>query len=83
MHAATLGCPHCGSHVVINPMRTRARANCMKCNQYICDICDQVRHEPGYVHRTMKEIREMLLTGKWMMLGTMSRPVMVRITKET
>ena len=77
MHAATLGCPHCGSHVLLNPMRKRPRAHCYQCNQYICDICDQARHEPGYVHRNMKEIRDLLATGKWLMLGTMSRPLLV------
>ena len=76
MHAATLGCPHCGSHVFLNPMRTRPRAHCCQCDQYICDICDRVRHESGYVHRTMNQIREMLLTGKWEMHGSMSRPLL-------
>jgi hypothetical protein len=83
MHAPTLGCPHCGSHVMLNPMRQRPRAHCYQCNQYICDICDPIRYEAGYVHRTMNEIRDMLLTGKWKMLGTMSRPLLVPITQET
>jgi hypothetical protein len=82
MHAPTLGCPHCGSHVVLNPLRKRPRAHCMQCNQYICDICDAVRYETGYVHRTMNQIREMLQTGKWEMHGTMSRPILVPRTGE-
>ena len=77
VYAATLGCPHCGSHVLLNPFRKRERAHCYQCNQYICDICDGVRPESGYVHRTMKEIRDLLSTGKWEMRGTMSKPVLV------
>jgi hypothetical protein len=83
MHAATLGCPHCGSHVMLNPMRKRPRAHCYQCNQYICDICDRVRNESGYVHRTMKDIRDLIATGKWEMRGTMSKPMLVPIMKET
>jgi hypothetical protein len=77
MHAPTLGCPHCGSAVMLNPMRTRERAHCYQCNKYICDICDGVRHEPGYVHRTIEEIAALLTSGKWRMLGTMSKPLFV------
>ena len=73
---ATLGCPHCGSCVVMNPLRTRERAHCYQCNRYICDWCDAARHEPDYVHRTMREIADMVASGKWTMSGTMSRPIL-------
>jgi len=77
MHAPTLGCPHCGSHIMLNPMRKRPRAHCYQCNMYICDLCDGVRHESGYVHRTMNQIRELVQSGKFEMKGTMSRPLLV------
>jgi len=83
MHAATLGCPHCGSHVMLNPLRKRPRAHCYQCNQYICDICDAVRHKSGYVHRTMNRIREMVASGQWEMHGTMSEPLLMPRSKET
>lgn len=77
MHAPTLGCPHCGSHIMINPLRKRPRAHCYQCNQYICDICYGVSKQPGYVHRTMNQIREMVHSGHWEMYGTMSIPLLV------
>jgi hypothetical protein len=80
MHAPTLGCPHCGAHVVLNPNRKRPRANCYKCNQYICDYCAVVMRDPDYVHRSFKEVREMVHSGHWEMHGTASRPFMVPIS---
>jgi hypothetical protein len=51
---ATLHCSHCGGHGIPNPQRTRARATCFECDNkeghYICDACDYLRHQPGYVH---------------------------------
>lgn len=34
-------CAHCGSQVVLNPLRERPRGYCAKCDHYICDnpIC--------------------------------------------
>jgi hypothetical protein len=35
---------HCGqSQMIVNPLRTRDRAYCRKCDHYICDTCDLVR----------------------------------------
>ena len=55
----TMGCSHCGGHVVPHHLRTRPRAKCMECNtkegHYICDACDFQRHQPGYVHTTFKK----------------------------
>jgi hypothetical protein len=72
MYAATLGCPHCGCAVVLNPMRKRERANCFKCNAYICDGCAYLMSQPDYVHRTFAEIADMVRSGKWIVSGTMS-----------
>jgi hypothetical protein len=76
--APTLGCPHCGSCVVMNPLRTRERAHCYQCNAYICDGCDAVRREPNYVHMTIEQIKEMVASGKYVLSGSMHRPTLTR-----
>ena len=81
MHAATIGCPHCGGCVVLNPMRRRARANCMKCNAYICDGCAAAMHDPDYVHRTFAQIAEMVGSGKWTVSGPTCRPILTPTEK--
>lgn len=35
--APTLECCHCGSQFVVNPLRTRPRNHCRKCDRYVCD----------------------------------------------
>jgi hypothetical protein len=35
--SAVLTCSHCHSQVVLNPMRTRERGYCRKCDHYVCD----------------------------------------------
>ena len=72
MHAATLGCKHCGGHVVLNPMRTRERAWCSACDAYICDGCDYLRKQPGYLHITMSQLADMVKSGKFTISGTLS-----------
>lgn len=39
----TLRCAHCGTMVILNMQRTRARGYCAPCDHYICDnpICHQ------------------------------------------
>lgn len=32
-------CSHCQVQVIVNPLRTRERAYCRKCDHYICDNC--------------------------------------------
>jgi len=77
--APVLGCPHCGGSVILNPLRTRERAHCYQCDRYICDGCDAIRHEPDYVHRTIQQVKELVASGKYVMVGgTMSRPVLMR-----
>lgn len=48
--APTITCSHCHTVVVINSLRTRARAYCVKCDHYICDVC-------GVVSAQTKECR--------------------------
>lgn len=34
-----LTCSHCHAQVVVNPLRTRERHYCRKCDHYLCDQC--------------------------------------------
>ena len=34
---ATVTCCHCNTVVILNPLRTRKRGYCAKCDAYICD----------------------------------------------
>jgi predicted RNA-binding Zn-ribbon protein involved in translation (DUF1610 family) len=77
--APTLGCPHCGANVVMNPLRTRERAHCYQCNSYICDWCDAARHEPDYAHVTIQQIKELVASGKYLLSGSMHRPILTKI----
>ena len=81
MHAATLGCPHCGGVVMLNPMRKRERANCFKCNSYICDGCATAMHDPNYIHRTFADIAEMVQSGKWTVSGPTCNPILTPTEK--
>jgi len=75
--AATLGCPHCGSCVVLNPLRTRERAHCFKCDAYICDGCAILMSQPDYVHSTIKELKDLVGSGKFEMIGgSTAQPVL-------
>ena len=37
--APTITCSHCQTVLILNPLRTRERAYCQKCDHYICDGC--------------------------------------------
>lgn len=37
LESATVTCCHCQVVVVLNPLRTRPRGYCQKCDRYICD----------------------------------------------
>ena len=37
--SATATCVHCQAVVVLNPLRTRPRHYCQKCDDYQCDLC--------------------------------------------
>lgn len=45
--AAAITCSHCQSVVMLNPLRTRPRAYCPKCDHYICDRCEGLRTMAG------------------------------------
>jgi hypothetical protein len=42
--SAIYTCGHCRFMVVIEPKRTRQRAWCGACAQYLCDDCEGIRH---------------------------------------
>lgn len=37
LESATVTCCHCQVVVVLNPLRTRPRGYCQKCDNYVCD----------------------------------------------
>src|SRR3989304_10579423 len=37
--APTITCSHCQQVLILNPLRTRERAYCAKCDHYLCDGC--------------------------------------------
>lgn len=45
--APTFTCSHCTRVVVLNPLRTRDRGYCGKCDHYVCDQCEAARVSTG------------------------------------
>lgn len=60
--ADTLRCNHCSTIFIINPLRTRERGHCFKCNSYICDGCLAASRQPDYVHQTVAQKTDIYLT---------------------
>lgn len=54
---STFTCSHCQVVVVLNPLRTRERGYCPKCDHYVCDRCNAVRVATGEC-KTFKQIIE-------------------------
>jgi predicted O-linked N-acetylglucosamine transferase (SPINDLY family) len=40
-------CTHCQRAIVLEPLRTRDRGYCNKCDHYICDHCEAIRVKTG------------------------------------
>ena|SRR6267378_3453307 len=55
--APTYTCSHCQTVVILNPLRTRERGYCTKCDHYVCDTCNLVRLQTG-ICKTFNEIIE-------------------------
>lgn len=53
--APTITCKHCQKVLVLNPLRTRDRAWCQKCDHYICDECGAVLTATG-ICKTFEQI---------------------------
>lgn len=45
--ASILTCSHCHAQMIVNPMRTRERPFCRKCDHYLCDGCAAVANLTG------------------------------------
>jgi hypothetical protein len=76
--AATIMCAHCNRIVVRNPLRDRERAFCMQCGGvYICDLCDDERRKPDYVHMSFRKIVDLVATGKATVMSLGVRPVLI------
>lgn len=44
--SATYSCVHCQRVVILNPLRTRPRSYCQKCDDYQCDDCSVLPCKP-------------------------------------
>ena len=65
----TVSCRHCGGVWVMNPLRVRPREYCRHCNKYICDGCFAQSQKPEYVHRTIDDLSEMVMSGRYTIVG--------------
>ena len=75
----TISCRHCGGVWRENPYRIRPREYCRYCNLYICDGCAAVAATPGYTHRTIDDLTEMVQSGRVTIAGgTMCDPILIR-----
>ena len=77
--ARVLACNHCGGLQLMRHDRTRERGYCRLCDHYVCDLCEAIRKEPGYTHYTIGQLTEMVLSGKWLLIGPTTRPVAIPI----
>lgn len=78
--AAVLYCGHCGTPQIKNPYRVRPRYSCQLCGvRYICDCCAAAAASPQYVHRTIEQISDMVRSGRWIVSGSTSAPVMIEV----
>ena len=60
--AATLTCTHCKVVVVKNPLRTRERASCARCDgRYLCDACGVLAAATGYTHLPYEQLADQVL----------------------
>lgn len=47
LEASVLTCSHCQAQMIVNPLRTRDRPYCRKCDHYLCDGCAAAAHANG------------------------------------
>lgn len=78
--APTIACAHCAVVVIINPNRVRARGYCPKCDHYVCDPCDEARRGADYVHRSFKEIADLVRSGQFTVSGSLHAPILTPTT---
>jgi hypothetical protein len=58
--SAHITCSHCQRGVVLNPLRTRERGYCRKCDKYICDLCTAELHNTGICRPYVQFVDELL-----------------------
>lgn len=79
--ASTITCSHCGTAWNINPLRTRSREFCRKCDHYICDVCGAIASMPDYVHIPFRMLAEAAINsaqkGEALDVSTLSAPRIV------
>lgn len=79
--AAVLYCHHCGVPQLKNLNRTRPRYACAGCGvRYVCDVCAAASMQPGYIHRSIEQISDMIRSGRWTVSGSSSAPVLTEVT---
>ena len=76
---ATITCAHCGAVVIKNLNRTRPRGECAKCARYLCDPCALVTQQPGYVHRSFRELSDLITSGRFTVTGPASNPTLIPV----
>src|SRR6266516_1750203 len=54
--SATYNCSHCSALIVKNPLRTRERGYCPKCDRYVCDWCEAERVRSGGACRPFSKV---------------------------
>ena len=79
---ATMTCWHCSTVVIVNETRVRPREYCRTCDAYICDHCARTAARPGYVHRSFKELADLVRSGNFTLSGPASDPVLIPVLKE-
>lgn len=65
--APTITCSHCQRVVIMNPLRTRDRAYCAKCDRYLCDECGAALAASGVCRpftQIIEEVQEQAATGE-------------------
>jgi hypothetical protein len=65
----TLTCSHCHKQMIVNPLRTRERAYCPKCDHSICDGCGLARKLNGGDCVPMNAVIERLQTQAVLLIG--------------
>lgn len=69
VEAAVITCAHCHQQLIVNPLRTRAREYCSKCDHYLCDRCGQIRKQDGGACRNLNAHLEQLHEAAVLALG--------------
>ena len=55
--SGTKMCSHCGSHVLMHPMRSRPREWCRPCDAFLCEPCGLERKlNPSAPHRSYRQV---------------------------